>query len=220
MLKIFAKFLDLIFENSCLICNESCGQDFICKNCENSFTLRDKNNDIKHFKEITVYSWGMYDGRLREGIIALKSGKKRLADFFAKELIDFWNSLSKEIRNKNYIIHPIPSHKKRIKERGYCQTTLISKRFAQMAGLSFSDDLILRKKQTKFMNGLNNLSERKENIKGAFKIINPINTKNILIIDDILTSGSTLCEVAKTIHQYNLDVNILGLTVAAGDKYN
>ena len=218
MKKIFSKFIDLLFENSCLICNEMCGKDFVCKSCERSFIIR--NNNFKSFKEINVYSWGMYDGKLRDGVIALKAGKKKLVDFFSDRLVYFWSSLPEEIRKRNYLVHPIPSHKKRIKERGYCQSTLMSKKFAQMTGLAFSDSLVLRKKQTKFMNNLNNLNERKENINNAFEIANPINTKDILVIDDILTSGSTLCEFAKTIHMNTPDTNIVGLTVAAGDRYN
>ncbi len=218
MLRIVSDFVDLIFENSCLICSEMCGKNFVCKKCESKFILRNENNNVKQFEKTTIYSWGMYDGKLRDGIIALKAGKKKLADYFAGKLTDFWNSL--EIKNKDYIVHPVPSHKKRIKERGYCQTTLISSKFTQMTGLNFMWDFILRKKQTKFMNGLNNLSERKENIKNAFEVIKPIDFKNILLIDDILTSGSTLCEVAKTIHERFPEANILGLTVAAGDRYN
>ena len=115
---------------------------------------------------------------------------------------------------------PVPSHKQRVRARGYCQTTLIATRFSETIGLNFSNSLIARKKQTEFMNSLANLEERRKNIKNAFEIINPIHVQDILIIDDILTSGSTLCEVARTIHRYNPDVNIIGLTVAAGDRYS
>ena len=218
MIGLLNKFIDLIFENSCLICSESSRQNLICKICESNFTIR--NNNLKSFEEINVYSWGLYDGRLREGIIALKAGKKKLGCYFAKQLADFWETLPKKVKNKNYLIMPIPSHKHRVKERGYCQTTLIAKEFSQATGLDFSENLIKRKKQTKFMNSLRNLEERRENIKDAFEIVNPVHVKNILIIDDILTSGSTLCEITRTIHKHNPSINILGLTVAAGDRYS
>ncbi len=220
MLKTLTKFIDLIFENSCVICNESSGQDFVCRSCENAFVIRNENNNFKSFDEIIVYSWSLYDGRLRDGIIALKAGKKKLANYFGNKLIDFWETLSKDIKNKNYLVMPIPSHKQRIKERGYCQTTLIAKDFAQTTGLNFTDNLIIKNKQTKYMNSLHDINERRENIKDAFEIINPIYAKDILVIDDILTSGSTLCEFAKTIHRNNPDINIVGITVAAGDRYN
>ena len=220
MIIVFIKIIDLIFENSCVICNESSKENPICKDCESSFTIRNENNNIKSFNEITIYSWGLYDGRLRDGIIALKAGKKKLANYFASKLINFWETIPNGIKNKNYLVMPIPSHKQRIKERGYCQTTLIARNFAQTTGLNFADNLIIKDKQTKYMNSLNDINERRENIKNAFEIINPIKAKDILVIDEILTSGSTLCEFGKTIHTVNPNTNILGLTIAAGDKYN
>ena len=220
MQKIFFRFLDLIFENSCVICNESSGQNSICKLCESSFTIRNEKSNVKFFKEINVYSWGLYDGRLRDGIIALKAGKKKLASYFANKLTAFWEMIPEKIKNKNCIVVPVPSHKERIKERGYCQTSLISSSFAQKTGLYFSNTLITRSKQTKYMNSLNDINERKENIKNAFEIISPIYTENILIIDDILTSGSTICELARTIHRKHPGVSLIGLTIASGDKYD
>ena len=220
MQKIFCRFIDLIFENSCVVCNESSGQSSICKSCEKDFIIRNKTNNIKSFEEINVYSWGFYDGKLRNGIIALKAGKKKLANYFGNKLTDFWKTLPEKIRNKNYLVMPVPSHKQRVRERGYCQTTLIAARFSQTIGLDFSNTIITRKKQTKYMNSLNDINERRENIKNAFELINPIDVKDVLVIDDILTSGSTLCEIARTIQRDFPKVNVLGLTVAAGDRYN
>ena len=220
MQRIFPRFLDLLFENSCLICNKSSGQNPICKLCDNDFIIRNERNNIHLFNEITVYSWGFYDGKLRDGIIALKAGKRKLANYFGNKLIDFWKSLPEKIRSKNYLVIPVPSHKKRIKERGFCQTSLISKYFAEHFKLNLLTNFVIRNKQTKFMNSLNNINERRENIKNAFEIINPINVKDILVIDDILTSGSTLSEITKTIHKVYPNTNVLGLTVAAGDRFN
>ncbi len=211
-------FVDLLFENYCLLCGESSGQNIVCSNCKNDFVI--KSNYQKSFKDITIYTWGHYDGNLRNGIIALKSGKKRFAQYFAKCLVNFWKELPDAVRDKQYIVIPTPSHKQRIKERGYCQTTLIAKDFTDETGLSLSTNSIVRDKRTEYMNSLNNINERKENIKDAFQIISPINKENVLIIDDILTSGSTLNEIARIIHKHNPRVNIVGLTVAAGDRYN
>ena len=210
----------MLFENSCLICNKSSGQNLICKPCENDFIIRNEKNNIHVLDEITVYSWGFYDGKLRNGIIALKAGKKKLANYFGNKLTGFWKTLPQNITNKNYLVIPVPSHKKRIKERGFCQTSLISKYFAEHFKLNLLTNFVTRNKKTKFMNSLNNINERRENIKNAFEIINPIHAKDILIIDDILTSGSTLSEITKTIYRVYPNTNIVGLTVAAGDRFN
>ena len=223
MQRLLTRIIDLIYENSCLICNNLSKNSLVCKDCENSFQER-KQNYIKQFPEITVYSWGLYDGKLRQGILKLKSGKKKLANYFSKTLCDFWNKIPENIKDKEYLIISVPSHKKRIKERGYCQSSLIAKGFAERLNQNYSKNLVIRKKETLFMNSLANLNERKENIKDAFEVILDIQAnmqeRNILIIDDILTSGSTLCELARTIHKKSPDVNITGLTVASGDTYN
>ncbi|MBI3591838.1 MAG: ComF family protein [Candidatus Melainabacteria bacterium] len=214
------KALDLIFENSCLICNESSNNLLVCNKCENDFTEREKNH-TKHFEEITVFSWGLYDGKLRDGILNLKAGKKKLATYFTNRLTKFWNNISQQIKNNDYLIIPVPSHKKRIEERGYCQSSLIAKGFARNIGKEFSAQVVIRNKETKYMNSLNNINERAANIKNAFTLINSIKKeKCILIIDDILTSGSTMCELARTIHRNYSEISLLGLTIASGDRYD
>lgn len=220
IIKFLSDFFNLVYENSCLVCNIPCEKLVICHTCESGFTER-KQNYTKSFKEITVYSWGLYSGKLREGIIELKNGKKNLANYFSLRLVEFWTSLPEEIKSKDYLVVPVPSHKKRIRERGYCQSSLIASKFAKSIGYSFSKDFITRKKETLHMNSLNNIDERVSNIKNAFKITDkPSQSKNILIIDDILTSGSTLCELSKTILEDFPEANLIGLTVSSGDTYN
>lgn len=219
MQNLLLKIADLLYENSCLICNEASKASLVCKKCEQDFIER-KNNHIKRFEEITVFSWGLYEGRLREGIISLKAGKRKLADYFTNKLTVFWNKLNKDVKYKDYLVIPMPSHNKRIRERGYCQSTLIAKHFAESLNFNFSNQFATRIKETLFMNNLLNINERIENIKGAFKITdeNP-KENNILIIDDILTSGTTICELARAIHTKYPDKNLIGLTIASGDTY-
>ena len=218
MHKVIIKIIDLIYENSCAICGSSSQNYIVCKPCEASFIKREHN--LKQFKEINVYSWGLYDGKLRDGIINLKSGRKKLASYFSKVLSDFWITINKD-KNMDYLVISVPSYKKRIKERGYCQSSLIAKSFAEHTGKGFSDKFIIRTKETKYMNSLNNLNERVKNIQNAFSIAQSLQEiKNLLIIDDILTSGSTICEVAKTVKKAYPGANLIGLTIASGDTYN
>lgn len=220
MESLLTKVINLIYENSCLICSRGSKDFMVCKNCEKSFIQREKNNS-KAFQEIIVYTWGIYEGKLRQGIIELKARNRKLANYFSKKLADFWNDLPSEITDTNYLVIPVPSHKKRIKERGYCQSSLIARDFAKNTNTRFADNFVTRTKETQYMNSLENINERIKNIKGAFCVteIKP-KEKNILIVDDILTSGSTMCELARTIHKKHPEVNLVGLTVASGDTYN
>ena len=229
MKELLTKFVNLVFENTCLICNKSSGNLKVCQSCIDDFKER-KGNYKKHLSNITVYSYGYYDGKLRDGIINLKNGKKKLATYFSQLLVDFWKRLKLNIPGDLTVI-PVPSHKKRIKERGYCQTSLIASNFANSLSLKYSNDLLLRTKNTKHMNNLEDINKRVENIKDAFGFSNlqsptssakggPASGGNLLIIDDIVTSGSTMCEIEKTIHKFNSEVNLFGLTIASGDVWN
>ena len=65
-----------------------------------------------------------------------------------------------------------------------------------------------------------NIGDRRKNIQEAF-LVNALHLgkENIILIDDILTSGSTICESGKTIKQKYPDIELIGLTIASGDKY-
>ncbi len=220
MKQLFIKALNLLYENACCICSNPCQGYSVCEFCENNFVIRD-DNYLKQVDDFFVFSWAYYDGKLRQGIINLKNGKKKLANYLGYKLVELWEKMSLQIPNKNIMVIPVPSHKHRVKERGYCQSSLIADVFAKKLGLAFSKDLVIRRKKTKFMNSLINIKERKENIDNAFKLVNPIpeNIKHIILVDDILTSGSTLSELARTIYRDYSDINLIGVTVASGDKY-
>ena len=220
MQKLFSKLIDLIYDNPCLICKKYSKQSIVCKSCENSFTPREQNY-TKYFQEVTVFSWGLYEGNLREGIIRLKAGKKGLAAYFSKKLLVLWKKIPSNFKNENCLVIPVPSHKKRIMVRGYCQSSLMGKEFAKNLGFGFTNNFVIRKKETQYMNSLANINERIENIKNAFEVAGILEEqKNTVIIDDILTSGSTICELARTIHQKYPNVTLTGLTIASGDTYN
>ncbi len=222
MKRLLAQIVGLLYENQCSICNETCSNSIVCKFCENEFVIRG-DNYIKHLDKVKSYVWGMYEGKLRQGIINLKNGNKKLAPYFGKKIAELWEKFPEDIKFGNSLVIPIPSHKKRIKERGFCQTSLIANEFAKTLSLGILNESIVRRKETRFMNTLQSVEERKNNIKDAFEI-NDRNSiykcvENIFIVDDIVTSGSTISELASTISTYCPNVNLIGVAVASGDKY-
>ena len=214
------RFINLMYESTCSICNNSSETEVVCQKCEQGFIER-KGNHIKSFKEIPVYSWGLYSNTLRDGLIKLKNGRKELAKYFNKKLTGFWNTLPSKIKDKKYLVISIPSHIKRVKERGFCPSSLIATEFSVGNKQIFSKDYAIRTKETFHMNCLSSLNDRIININNAFNISdNYANEKDILIIDDILTSGSTICELSRTILKKYPNTNLIGLTVASGDTFN
>lgn len=221
MKNLLSTLFNLLYENNCSICHKSTDEQSVCENCENCFVQRNPHSP-KLLENISVYSWGLYDGELRDGILNLKNGKKKLGVYFSKKLIALWKNLPEEVKAPKCTVIPIPSHKRRIKERGFCQTSIIAKEFALKLNFDFCNNFIVRTKETQFMNKLSNIHERIENIKDAFSLTSiPLVNKNLLLIDDILTSGSTMTEISRTIHfRYKKDIKLIGLTVASGDVYN
>lgn len=112
---------------------------------------------------------------------------------------------------------PVPLHATRLTERGFNQTEVIFKDWARKQGWQWLDGLI-RLKATSPQWELT-LQERKRNIKGAFIITRQIDLrdKTILLVDDIITSGITMEECAKTLKQAGAR-RVVGLALASGDK--
>lgn len=109
---------------------------------------------------------------------------------------------------------PVPLHAKRLRSRGFNQTELIFKNWTLRRGLPWMEALG-RVKETQPQWELS-LTQRRDNIRGAFAVIDPglVAGKNILLVDDIFTSGLTLDECAKELKKAAAG-KIYGLTLAS-----
>jgi len=105
----------------------------------------------------------------------------------------------------DYII-PIPLHKLKKAERGYNQSDHIAKSLAKYLKKPCLAKLVKRRKFTQSQTKLN-IQERKTNIEGAFKIKRKkkIRGKNILILDDVITTGATVTELGKVLKENGAD---------------
>lgn len=118
------------------------------------------------------------------------------------------NSL--ELKNHDYKISFIPSSKKSYKEKGFIPSKLIAKEIGKLYKIELIDifENISEKRQTQVK-----LQERIKNIEN--KIILKNNPpENIIIIDDVYTTGSTFNEIIKVVKPFNS--NFIGLTIAKG----
>jgi ComF family protein len=96
------------------------------------------------------------------------------------------------------MILPIPLHKKRLRTRGYNQSALVAKRLSKESGIGARFDLLEKKVETRPQVGLS-LNERLNNVKGSFVIKDPafIKGRDILLVDDVMTTGATVNECSK-----------------------
>jgi len=103
--------------------------------------------------------------------------------------------------HKNVILVPVPLHRYKLWDRGFNQSALLAKEIAKLLDVEVVNCLI-RCKNTKPQFGLNK-TMRPANIKGAFKFKNKylskISGKTVVLVDDIVATGSTLQECARVL---------------------
>jgi ComF family protein len=97
------------------------------------------------------------------------------------------------IFNSVNVIIPVPLHKKRLKERGYNQSTCFANGLAQKLNAVVDDDNLVRVKSTETQTHKSRFL-RFENMQEVFKVLNPekLMDKHVLLVDDVITTGSTL----------------------------
>ena len=98
------------------------------------------------------------------------------------------------------LIIPVPLHIKRLRQRGFNQALILARAIGKKWQIPVNFSLLKRHKFTETQTGMNK-TERKQNIKGAFEVRDKENIagKNIIIVDDVYTTGATVNECAKTL---------------------
>jgi ComF family protein len=120
-----------------------------------------------------------------------------------------------ELLEEADILVPVPLHRWRLLKRRYNQAALIAKALASPAGKYWSANLLKRARATASQ-GHMKPNERAKNVKGAFYIdpeqAGEIVGKNILLIDDVYTTGATVRECTRTLIKAGAaEVNVLCL---------
>ncbi len=165
------------------------------------------------------FAWAacLYHPPLRDLICTFKYNQKTLLRKPLSQLMaSFINTYHLDIRQFE-IITPIPLFSSRLRERGYNQSHLLSQEIALKYHIDLSTKNLIRIRNTEHQTLLCE-KERWTNIDGAFRIRNPaeFQGKNILIIDDLLTTGATASEAAHTLKSAGAEtVGILTLAITA-----
>lgn len=152
-----------------------------------------------------------YEGAIKTLIYKLKYSKgKYLAPYLSLFLLD---EFAKQDWNVDVVI-PVPLFASREKKRGFNQATLLSSQFTNMLNLPIDTQTLIRIKNTPTQTKLTK-QERKINLTKAFKVTNKQNVKNknILLIDDVFTTGATIEECSEVLKKAGAK-NIYILTLA------
>lgn len=115
----------------------------------------------------------------------------------------------------DYFIIPMPLSQKRLRNRGYNQAELIARRIADQLNLPVISNALIRIKNTKPQMEIKDWDERRDNVGGCFGITDAllVENKNIILVDDVFTSGATMSEAVKTLKAAGAK-RIIGLVVA------
>jgi ComF family protein len=187
--KYFSEKNDFLIEN-CEFCYKKCSLDLI------GFATNYKNPVIR--KLIHGYKYRF---------------AKKISLTLSKIVIQYLENFS--FLNGNWILISIPLHKKRKNWRGFNQSYEIAKIIGKEFNIPVLNDVLIRVKNTKPQAEIKNSKQRKENLKKAFDIKNRelIENKNLILIDDVYSSGSTLISASKLLKE-NKSKNIIGITIA------
>jgi ComF family protein len=101
------------------------------------------------------------------------------------------------------LIIPVPLHKQRLAERGYNQALEIARPISHALHIPLDYSCCRRTRATQAQTELT-LQARHKNVKNAFAIQREITAKRIAIVDDVMTTGSTVAELAKALKCYGV----------------
>lgn len=205
----FNFFIDALFPKKCLKCGAQIKDGLICEKC---FTNININNSFfcgkckarlnmqqkichKDFPYILGAASSYNDETVKMLIHYLKfKGIRDAGKPIAEILIKYISNMN--INLENYIVIPVPLSKKRERERGFNQSEIISKIFCENFKLHLENKSLFRNRHAPPQSSIKDGKKRKINVKGCFSIqnIENIKNKNIILIDDVTTSGATFYE--------------------------
>lgn len=209
MKKLFIPLVDFFLPRFCLGCGKALlpADNVLCLNCFRSIPTPSPELLIEEFSykfHADNFIEGMIcafifekESTLQKIIHALKYENKSSLGIYLGKLI---YRLNQDILHEWEIdlILPVPLYGLKKAERGYNQSLYIAKGINEELKTNLSTGDLKRKKYTPSQTKLNTV-ERKANVSDAFKIKNTKNIrgKNILLVDDVITTGSTINECAR-----------------------
>ena len=134
----------------------------------------------------------------------------------AKNIASLMHSrLQKEVVRPDLIV-PVPMHRNKIRKRLYNQSALVAHHLSKISAVSFLANALIKTKHHAPQTGLRR-ELRRSNIKNTFSVnhkhIKDIHNKNILLVDDVYTTGSTVDECSRILKQsYCSEVSVITLT--------
>jgi ComF family protein len=196
---MFSSILKIIFPKNCLGCKEP--DLWICQKClEKAVNIRTEKLNSGQVCSVFEY----HEKVIRKAIWMLKfEGKYSVLNDMEKCLDDEFKKfcVKNKISSEEIFLIPIPQTKRSRQKRKYNQSKLIAERLAKHdKNIKVKDKILFKTKNHLPQNKIKNRAERLANVKNSFSA-NKINDtqKTFILIDDVMTTGATLGEAAKTL---------------------
>lgn len=149
----------------------------------------------------------LYEGPVRGAIHRFKYENQRwLTAFFA-------SALRVPAPWRITLILPVPLHPNKLRARGYNQSALLAGALSMRCGIPVNEALLVRLRDTHTQTELP-VEARRENMRAAFGVQGDCANQRILLLDDVCTTGSTLCSCAAALRQAGTAA-VYAMTVAA-----
>lgn len=225
-----ALLLGLVFPVACIICGKE--DIYLCPPCSARLPRLDNQRCI-HCQQPSPFGKthpGCVSRNFADGSVSALNYKNKgvfkiikifkytfvsdLAEPLSRIIIETIQNQELSEYFKDFIIVPVPLHHKRHNWRGFNQAELLSNSLGETLQTPVNKLLVARRKATKPQVKLS-LAERKKNIENAFIILQSPANKKIILVDDVITSGSTLNELAKLLKKHKAS-EVWALTLAHG----
>ena len=195
------EILDLFFPRKCVFCNDKINERYTCRKCLNIIEYYRERIEIPvdayYDKLICAIK---YNGKLRNQMLKFKF---YFAKYYAKGFAEILYKKMVKYDVSADLIIPVPISRTRYRERGYNQSELIVKYLSKITKINYNKDILIKEKNNVRQSKLTE-NQRKENVKNAYSIKNAeaIIEKNIILVDDICTTGSTINECSKILKKF------------------
>ena len=227
MLPILTDIISLFYPSYCYVCGNPLTkiEKLFCTDC--LFNLPLTNNhlykenattelfygraNIKYATSLFTYNKG---SKYKNLLYELKYDDKTEIGFELGRFLGIAIKESPYIKNIDFIV-PVPLHPKKMKIRGYNQSTWIAKGIADILKVKIDEKTLIRNTHTKTQTKKNRI-ERWENVKSVFDIKSELfEEKHILLVDDVITTGATIEACINAINDScNTKITVATLAIA------
>lgn len=219
-------FEQIYYVPYCAVCDQPIQpplpSPFVCSNCLSKLPFRMDKEKVSWEEDVPLYATFFYREPMSNMLISMKfSGRTDRARAIGPLL-----AMTVCRRHLSFdAVIPVPLHKKRLADRGYNQATLLAQIMSDKLSIPVVEDLLIRTVDTSRQSEAHSAVERYQHLRGAFEIneslpvLETLAGRTVLLLDDVLTTGATLAEAAKSLRAAEIKV-ICFVAATNKDRYS